>query len=88
MPMYAYHCEFGHSFELLQPIAESAVQTCIDCGARASRVIVSVNFNAKQGKKEVVRDRYGNDTIKHWDGRQDVTIHNAKMIPTEGEPRG
>jgi putative FmdB family regulatory protein len=46
MPIYEYRCENGHTFEVLQAIADDPVQTCEQCGAPVERVMhqVAVHF--------------------------------------------
>jgi putative FmdB family regulatory protein len=46
MPIYEYRCENGHTFEVLQGIADDPVETCEQCGAPVERVLhpVAVHF--------------------------------------------
>jgi putative FmdB family regulatory protein len=46
MPIYEYRCENGHTFEVLQAIADDPVETCEQCGAPVQRVMhpVAVHF--------------------------------------------
>ena len=39
MPTYEYRCTKGHTFELLQPIHDDAIDKCQVCGAPAQRVL-------------------------------------------------
>src|SRR3954452_17993986 len=59
MPFYEYRCENGHTFEVMQKMADPPVQTCEVCGAPVQRVFhpVAVHFkgsgfyNTDYGKK-------------------------------------
>jgi len=44
VPLYDYKCENGHRFEVRQNIRDDALQTCIECGAPARRVIHPVGI--------------------------------------------
>jgi putative FmdB family regulatory protein len=46
MPVYEYRCENGHTFEVIQKMADDPVQTCEVCGAPVQRVFhpVAVHF--------------------------------------------
>jgi putative FmdB family regulatory protein len=46
MPIYEYRCERGHTFEVLQRMADEPVSVCTDCDARVERVLhpVAVHF--------------------------------------------
>jgi putative FmdB family regulatory protein len=46
MPLYEYRCENGHTFEVMQRMADEPVQTCQICGAPVQRVFhpVAVHF--------------------------------------------
>ena len=39
MPIYEYRCTNGHTFEVFQSMAEDALGKCIECGAKAERVL-------------------------------------------------
>jgi putative FmdB family regulatory protein len=39
MPIYAYRCQKGHNFELLQNMSEDSLDRCIHCQAPAERVL-------------------------------------------------
>lgn len=39
MPLYEYRCEKGHTFEVIQPMADDPVTECEICGAPAQRVL-------------------------------------------------
>src|SRR5215211_4338534 len=49
MPIYEYRCENGHTFEVMQRMADDPVQTCGECGASVQRVFhpVAVHFKGK-----------------------------------------
>jgi putative FmdB family regulatory protein len=46
MPIYEYRCLNGHTFEVIQSMAEDPVETCEVCGAPVERVFhpVAVHF--------------------------------------------
>jgi putative FmdB family regulatory protein len=46
MPLYEYRCENGHTFEVMQKMADDPVETCEVCGAPVQRVFhpVAVHF--------------------------------------------
>jgi putative FmdB family regulatory protein len=46
MPVYEYRCEKGHTFEVMQKMADDPVTTCQVCGAPVQRVFhpVAVHF--------------------------------------------
>ncbi len=46
MPIYEYRCEQGHTFEVLQRMAEDPVVSCETCSAPVERVFhpVAVHF--------------------------------------------
>jgi putative FmdB family regulatory protein len=60
MPIYEYRCENGHTFEVMQKMADPAVETCPDDGTPVQRVYhpVAVHFkgsgfyNTDYGKKK------------------------------------
>ena len=46
MPLYEYRCDNGHTFEVMQKMADDPVTTCEVCGAPVQRVFhpVAVHF--------------------------------------------
>jgi putative FmdB family regulatory protein len=46
MPIYEYRCENGHTFEVIQSMADDPVTVCEVCGAPVERVFrpVAVHF--------------------------------------------
>lgn len=46
MPTYEYRCERGHTFEVLQRMADDPMSVCTDCDAKVERVLhpVAVHF--------------------------------------------
>jgi putative FmdB family regulatory protein len=65
MPIYEYRCEKGHTFEVLQRMADDALDACEVCSAPASRVLhaPAVHFkgsgfyNTDYGTKKRARER-------------------------------
>ena len=49
MPIYEYRCDNGHTFEVMQRMADDPVETCEECGAPVQRVFhpVAVHFKGK-----------------------------------------
>jgi putative FmdB family regulatory protein len=39
MPTYDYECENGHRFEAFQSMKDEPLQQCVQCGAKAKRLI-------------------------------------------------
>lgn len=60
MPFYEYRCERGHTFEVMQRMADDPVTACNVCGAPVQRVFhpIAVHFkgsgfyNTDYGKKK------------------------------------
>ena len=60
MPIYEYRCDNGHTFEVLQKMADDPVTECEQCGAPVQRVFhpVAVHFkgsgfyNTDYGKRK------------------------------------
>jgi putative FmdB family regulatory protein len=46
MPIYEYRCDRGHTFEVMQRMAEDPVESCATCDAPVQRVFhpVAVHF--------------------------------------------
>ena len=46
MPIYEYKCENGHTFEVMQRMADDPLTTCTECGAPVQRVFhpVAIHF--------------------------------------------
>jgi putative FmdB family regulatory protein len=49
MPVYEYKCDKGHSFEVIQSMADDPLTECEECGAPAQRVLFApaVHFKGK-----------------------------------------
>src|SRR3954452_2106342 len=49
MAIYEYRCDNGHTFEVMQRMADDPVETCEECGAPVQRVFhpVAVHFKGK-----------------------------------------
>jgi putative FmdB family regulatory protein len=49
MPIYEYRCEKGHTFEVMQRMADDPVESCETCDAPVARVFhpVAVHFKGK-----------------------------------------
>ena len=39
MPTYEYRCEKGHTFEAFQRMTDEPLDTCVECGAPAERLL-------------------------------------------------
>ena len=49
MPVYGYRCTRDHRFEVQQPITDSPLTRCPDCGAPVTRVFYPVGIIFKGG---------------------------------------
>ena len=49
MPIYEYRCEKGHTFEVMQRMADDPITKCEVCGAPVQRVFhpVAIHFKGK-----------------------------------------
>ena len=60
MPIYEYRCDNGHTFEVMQRMADDPLTTCSECGADVQRVFhpVAIHFkgsgfyNTDYGKRK------------------------------------
>ncbi len=67
MPIYEYRCEQGHTFEVMQRIADDPVATCATCAAPVTRVFhpIAVHFkgsgfyNTDYGTRKRAREKEG-----------------------------
>ncbi len=72
MPIYEYRCEKGHTFEVLQRMADDALEVCEVCSAPAVRVLhaPAVHFkgsgfyNTDYGTKKRARERSAADSSR------------------------
>lgn len=44
VPTYAYRCEAGHEFEVVQSITDDALKSCSVCGAPVRRMVFPVGI--------------------------------------------
>lgn len=88
MPTYQYRCqECDGTFEVIQTMADKPLKQVPStngpcggkCKAPVERVFTPPNINLRQGKVERITDEAGGETVKHWDGRQDVTVRPAPV---------
>ena len=69
MPIYEYRCKKGHTFDVMQRMADDALDTCEVCGASAVRVLhaPAVHFkgsgfyNTDYGTKKRAREKSAAD---------------------------
>jgi putative FmdB family regulatory protein len=69
MPIYEYRCKKGHTFDVMQRMADDALDTCEVCGAPAVRVLhaPAVHFkgsgfyNTDYGTKKRAREKSAAD---------------------------
>ena len=69
MPIYEYRCDKGHTFDVMQRMADDALDTCEVCGAPAVRVLhaPAVHFkgsgfyNTDYGTKKRAREKSAAD---------------------------
>src|SRR5215213_3198636 len=72
MPIYEYRCKKGHTFDVMQRMADDALDTCEVCGASAVRVLhaPAVHFkgsgfyNTDYGTKKRAREKSAADSAK------------------------
>ena len=65
MPIYEYRCENGHTFEVMQRMADDPISSCQVCGAPVQRVFhpVAVHFkgsgfyNTDYGTRKRAREK-------------------------------
>ncbi len=73
MPIYEYRCRNGHTFEVMQSMADDPVSACEQCGAPVERVFhpVAVHFKgsgfystdyAKKGSAKASTDGGASDS--------------------------
>jgi putative FmdB family regulatory protein len=70
MPIYEYRCTKGHTFEVLQRMADDALDNCESCGAPAERVLhaPAVHFkgsgfyNTDYGTKKRAREKSASES--------------------------
>ncbi|HEX5145918.1 MAG TPA: FmdB family zinc ribbon protein [Conexibacter sp.] len=69
MPIYEYRCDKGHTFDVMQRMADDPLDACEVCGAPAVRVLhaPAVHFkgsgfyNTDYGTKKRARERSASD---------------------------
>ena len=64
MPIYEYHCENGHDFEVLQKMSAPPLESCIICSRKAWRKISLCNQPKKSGVYLFDR-RFGGRDVLH-----------------------
>src|SRR5215207_6955711 len=92
MPIYEYRCENGHTFEVIQRMAEDALDVCEVCEAPASRVLhaPAVHFkgsgfyNTDYGTKKRAREKSASDSAKSDGKSSDSSSTPAKSASDSG----
>src|SRR3954451_8622817 len=87
MPIYEYRCENGHTFEVMQRMADPAVTKCEICGAPVQRVFhpVAIHFQGKgfyntyYGTKRKAREL-------EKSAQEGADKHDDKMASQKKEP--
>jgi putative FmdB family regulatory protein len=77
MPIYEYRCEKGHTFEVIQRMADDALDVCEVCEAPAVRVLhaPAVHFkgsgfyNTDYGTKKRAREKSAADGAKRAESK-------------------
>ena len=73
MPIYEYHCEAGHDFEILQKMSDPPLENCTICSAKAWRKISLCNqpkgagiylFDRRYGDSDILSDSTLSDREK------------------------
>jgi putative FmdB family regulatory protein len=79
MPIYEYKCEKGHTFEVMQRMADGWLEKCTVCGAPVQRVFhpIAVHFkgsgfyNTDYGKQKVKGNTAESDSSSSDSGSSD-----------------
>jgi len=77
MPIYEYRCKKGHTFEVVQRMADDPLETCERCDAPAVRVLhaPAVHFkgsgfyNTDYGTRKRAREKGAEGEAKSGDGK-------------------
>jgi putative FmdB family regulatory protein len=93
MPLYAYRCERGHTFDVLQRFADDRVSECEVCGARAERVLspVAVHFKGSgfystdYGKKGRAGSGESGEASKNGSGGESGSKGDGKGSSSSGD---
>jgi putative FmdB family regulatory protein len=98
MPLYEYRCEDGHTFEVMQRMADDPVQSCEVCGKPVQRVFhpVAVHFkgsgfyNTDYGKQRRGGASAGSDdsssTSSDSSGSSETNSSDSKKSETSSSP--
>ena len=81
MPIYEYRCDRGHTFEVLQRMADDPVTVCTTCEAKVQRVLhpVAVHFKGSgfyttdYGRKGAGAGAESSDTSKNGSDKGGTT---------------
>jgi putative FmdB family regulatory protein len=99
MPTYEYRCDNGHTFDVLQSMAEDALDTCTVCGAPARRVLhaPAVHFKgsgfyttdyARKGKKTPASESGSDSSGSSSEGSSSDGKGDASKSGTSGDGNG
>lgn len=91
MPTYQYRCQNDHEFEEFQSITDDAIETCPECGEKATRVISGgaglifkgsgfyiTDYRKESYKKDAARDTGPGSKKKTTDSKTDSKKKAAK----------
>jgi putative FmdB family regulatory protein len=86
MPIYEYRCENGHTFEVMQRMADDALTECSICGAPVQRVFhpVAIHFkgsgfyNTDYGKRKRGASRDGDGKSESKEAASSTTKSDSK----------
>ena len=97
MPIYEYRCENGHTFEVMQRMADDPITKCEVCGAPVQRVFhpVAIHFKGKgfyntdYGTKRKAREleKYAQEGADKHDDKVSSQKKDADKKKPESKPK-
>jgi putative FmdB family regulatory protein len=99
MPIYEYRCRNGHSFEVVQSMADDPVAACEECGAPVERVFhpVAVHFKgsgfyttdyARKGASKATSDGGEKSEKKDGDSKKSDSKSDSKSDKAKATSTG
>ena len=96
MPIYEYRCENGHTFEVMQRMADDPVQICSTCDAPVQRVFhpIAVHFkgsgfyNTDYGtaRRKREMDKSASDGADKHDAKQSEKKSSESKPASDSKP--
>ena len=86
MPIYEYRCKKGHTFEVMQRMADDSLDTCTACDAPVQRVFhpVAVHFKGSG----FYNTDYGTKSRNAEDAKAKSAKDEKKKSADEGKSKG